>query len=325
MNKISINGREYRTISSEDPYAKHLQENHSLETVRLRNFLTTIFKPHGQYIFADVGANIGFISCTIADMFTESSMHCFEPATKVFSCLSENVSQFPNITANHCAVGREKTQILFHENSAYGHIVKNATTLAGSSLPSVKCVSLSDYASSHKIAKFNFVKVDCEGFELDVFLGLKKRADFIFFEFNPFCISHHYRANPFEVLEQISESYILYRFHSDTLIAREDNITNLFHDVIVNKSYDDFIAVPREENIKLPAQIVLVKHQSRYEVLDLLYQAILGRSADNEGLHHFIRQYRKLDDDNFVLAVTKVLLFSIERQVVKNEVQFAGV
>jgi FkbM family methyltransferase len=318
MNKISINGRKYRTISSEDSYAKHLQANHSLETVRLRNFLTTIFKPHGQYIFADVGANIGFISGTIADMFTESSMHCFEPAAKVFSCLSENASQFPNITANHCAVGRETTQILFHENSAYGHIVKNASTLAGSSLPSVKCVSIADYASSHKIAKFNFVKVDCEGFELDVFLGLKKRADFIFFEFNPFCISHHYRANPFEVLQQISESYILYRFHSDTLITREDNITNLYHDVIVYKSYDDFIAVPRDANIQLSAQFALVKHQSRDELLELLYQAILRRPADPQGSHNIICKHRKLDDDHFVQAATNDLLFSTERQSMKK-------
>ena len=64
----------------------------------------------------------------------------------------------------------------------------------------------------------------------------------VFFEFNPWTICHHYEGNPLEVIREIMDEWIIFRFASKTKLEQVDNANTLVHDTIVYKALDDFCA-----------------------------------------------------------------------------------
>jgi FkbM family methyltransferase len=256
MVSISCGKFDLEVLSIEDPYAQHLMSSFKQDSTRLRNFIYSTYSQSDSYIVADVGANIGLTSLLMADILPNAIIHAFEPAPDVYQILRRNIlSETPSIIPVNMAIADKEDDVSFISNSAYGHITKG-----GAEGEKIQCKSLYDYAKSNKIAKFDMVKVDVEGYELDVFRGLKDITDVVFFEFNPWCICSHYRGNPLEVLEEIMNDWTVYRFTTDLLLEREDCPNILTHDTIVYKSLDDFLAVRKSVSEKWGTKIKLNEH-----------------------------------------------------------------
>jgi FkbM family methyltransferase len=126
----------------------------------------------------DVGANIGdFTAAARHALGREINIHAFEPASDVFARLADRFANDERITVNDFALGRVR-----EERPLYGP--NNVSVLASlldrnldhvemksSFQEVVKVLPLSDYCLARGIEQIHLLKLDVEGFELEVLRG----------------------------------------------------------------------------------------------------------------------------------------------------------
>jgi FkbM family methyltransferase len=130
----------------------------------------------GDFIL-DIGANIGFHTLYFAELTgVNGKVFSFEPIPINFDALQRNIelNQFPQIKPVNKALGNINTQMNVHinqdaQNPGAFNLFEN-----GEKNTIIACIKGDDYLAENKISKINFIKVDVEGFELEVFKGLTK-------------------------------------------------------------------------------------------------------------------------------------------------------
>ena len=127
-------------------------------------------------IFVDVGANIGLFTLLAAEIVDgPGQVHCFEPSSRTFSRLTENVTRngFKNVHTNQCAVSNGAGELELYV-STDGHDAWNslAGQLAGSegSTEVVSVTTLDEYCQRRRFTP-TIMKIDVEGWEKNVILG----------------------------------------------------------------------------------------------------------------------------------------------------------
>ena len=147
-------------------------------------------------VVLDIGANIGASALPIAKLLTENgTVHCFEPQPFNFYRLCSHIilNQATKIIPNQLAISSEKEGeiriplINYAANHNSGSVnVRNEETVDSQI---VKTVSVDSYCQNLDLIP-NFIKIDVEGYEPNVFLGAKDTISnykpTIYFE----CISH---------------------------------------------------------------------------------------------------------------------------------------
>jgi len=125
-------------------------------------------------VIVDIGSNIGFYTLFAAKRINTGKVIAFEPSPDTFKRLQNNIliNNFKNIVANDYAVGKHEgiAELTMCEDSAKCYIEKLNTT-SKNHMEKVKVISLDKYISIHSIPKINYLKVDVEGYELDVLMG----------------------------------------------------------------------------------------------------------------------------------------------------------
>jgi len=131
-----------------------------------------------ESVFVDVGANIGHHSLFMARY--AAHIHSFEPFDFVREQLLEKISDnaLSHVTVHPIGLGANSEELPFYEpntgNTGLGTFVNDArhgTVLHGKSL---RIEPADDYFPAHGINKVDLVKIDVEGFEPDVLLGMHK-------------------------------------------------------------------------------------------------------------------------------------------------------
>lgn len=146
----------------------------------------------------DIGANIGNHSISLSGHFKE--VHSFEPNPIVLDRLRKNIeiNNIKNITVHPYGAGYEDGEYPFFidesGNLGASHIVQEAQrelpqpTRKNRKIPFIHVVNLDEYLSTKKIGAIDFVKIDVEGFELDVIKGMentiKKYRPIVSFEYH---------------------------------------------------------------------------------------------------------------------------------------------
>ena len=144
----------------------------------------------------DAGANIGQTAKIICQYFPKASVFCFEPVSSTFKQLVGNLSNFPNIEFISKALGERaaKQTIQLHQYS-------EINTLAGNDLRTddltgeteeVEILTLDAFCSARDISHLDILKMDVQGWELNVLRGSSDlikngRIHFVYSEvgFNP--------------------------------------------------------------------------------------------------------------------------------------------
>ena len=169
---------------------------HGIFDRRFVEFIASNFK--NLRTMLDIGANIGNHSISLSGHFKE--VHSFEPNPIVLDRLRKNIeiNNIKNITVHPYGAGYEDGEYPFFidesGNLGASHIVQEAQrelpqpTRKNRKIPFIHVVNLDEYLSTKKIGAIDFVKIDVEGFELDVIKGMentiKKYRPIVSFEYH---------------------------------------------------------------------------------------------------------------------------------------------
>ncbi|UKT64383.1 FkbM family methyltransferase [Pedobacter mucosus] len=128
-------------------------------------------------IVLDIGANIGFHSLYFAELAGVNGLVlAFEPIEVNFSALQQNttLNNFRQITIVNKALGNENSQMNIHIDNYTQNPGAFNLMEAGIKNTIVECIRGDDYLIANHIQKIDFIKVDVEGFELEVIKGLSE-------------------------------------------------------------------------------------------------------------------------------------------------------
>ena len=170
--------------------------NHSSYLTGEKQWLSRYLKNINNPIIIDVGANIGGYVNDVFEANISSFVYAFEPHPITYRKLNNNIANDKLKTFN-LGVGNEKGKLeLFdyedNDGSAHASLFKEVITdLHGKGVisHSVKVIKLDDFFMDHKIDTIDLLKIDTEGNEYNVLLGVEKyltekKIKAIHFEFN---------------------------------------------------------------------------------------------------------------------------------------------
>lgn len=126
-------------------------------------------------IIIDVGANIGYFSILYSKLVGENGkVYAFEPAINTFNKLIKNIklNSITNIITNQIGIGnKNETLFIFYDKNNIGsssYVSKEKNSIKEKTI-------IKKFDSEYKfIKKINFIKIDVEGFELEVLNGMKE-------------------------------------------------------------------------------------------------------------------------------------------------------
>ena len=169
-------------------------------------------------IIFDVGANIGQSAISYKSRFPFSHVFCFEPISKTFNKLVENIKSYSNIQCFKIAISSScGVATMLSNGTSSNNRLKNSEKDASNSenhfLEQVNLVTLDEFCKLNTISHIDYLKIDTEGNDLEVLKGAKKilsiqEIDFIeveagmnltntfhvpFFELKDYLEKHQYR------------------------------------------------------------------------------------------------------------------------------------
>lgn len=142
-------------------------------------FETSVLKTVLQFgdVVIDVGAFMGSYSLLASKLTGENGrVYAFEPNPDYFKKLKRNIllNNFHNIQAFDLALSNKKGVVKFYPASSGSSLVKNvAERLINKKIKpiKVKTITLNDFISKEKIGHIDFIKIDVEGWDLQVLKG----------------------------------------------------------------------------------------------------------------------------------------------------------
>ena len=144
-----------------------------------RNFFDAFLRPGDTFI--DVGANVGFYTLAAARAVgPHGHVHAFEPCSKTFERLSENVklNRFRNVSCHRVALSHENAQAkLSLADDGFDAWNSLGTPYMGEITGSetVATMTLDRFAREHRLTGPNCaLKIDVEGWENRVLLGAEE-------------------------------------------------------------------------------------------------------------------------------------------------------
>ena len=160
-----------------------------------------------KIIFFDVGAHYGETLKLFSKKFDIQEIHCFEASPINFKFLSQESKNLKlKVYLNNVGIGSDNQDTFINQtkesssssinefNTESNYYKKKLKILNVKNYENfyekipIKLIKLDDYIKKNKITKIDLLKIDTEGFELNVIKGLKlnyNKVKFIYFE-------HHY-------------------------------------------------------------------------------------------------------------------------------------
>lgn len=124
-------------------------------------------------VIVDAGANIGVTALWFLSRYPGARLHAFEPEPENFRLLEANFGGDPDVVLNRAGLLREPGVARFHlsPHAPMHSFRADADAGAGESIE-VDAFPLGAYLRDREIARVDLLKLDVEGSELDVLVGL---------------------------------------------------------------------------------------------------------------------------------------------------------
>lgn len=177
-------------------------------------------------VFMDVGANAGEYSDLLLARFPQAIIHAFEPHPRTYEALKQNMKT--NVKSHPVALGAENGVFNLYDRGGNDGGIR--ASLAKEALETVQSKPLTaysvtvstvdDFMKEHSISSIDFIKIDTEGFEMDVLKGAhdalsKGKIGAIQFEFADI---HFARRQFLADFQAVLPGHRLYRILRDGLV-----------------------------------------------------------------------------------------------------------
>lgn len=204
-------------------------------------------------IICDTGANRGEWTKAVLDVAPfEGKVYCFEPIPDIFRILEKTKKQYfdlnDRISCFNIALGKEDAELTinyfpseqwcgcstFFERPILGKINTQKVK--------VKITSLDAVARQENINHIDFLKIDTEGYELNVLLGAKNliennKIDIIQFEYGGCYIDAQIKLSQVYTLLK-TNNYLIFRIIPQGLIYIDE-----WNDSLENFQYSNYLAI----------------------------------------------------------------------------------
>lgn len=308
---MKIAGREFE-IAGDAGYLAAMGDDFEPAIVSLYAALT---KPDDRVL--DVGANIGLTACAFSTLCPDGRIACVEPVPRTFRYLQRNAGNLKNVSLFQHALGSAPGEIRMQGNPDFlaGSFIADAYNIPGEGhfVESVPVKTLDSAFSSFGFDRLDFMKVDVEGFELEVFEGgreiLNEFKPNVFLEMNHWCLSVFRRISIPEFRERLLKVFpFVFAVENGSFIdfAEERNAHNIFHEHLIHLKYCNLVAgfnrddlIARLSSVELPSKPAPIAKPIHTEVHEISNDANELRSeikrllfeketllADNEALRN---------------------------------------
>lgn len=211
-------------------------------------------------VFLDVGANTGDFSKTLLEIFPDAVVHAFEPNPRAFPKLQSYLST-TNAKLHKYAIGASEGSAILYDlgewedgyegwqASLSEEAVRTHHVMDSIQSHPVQVRTLDNVLDLEQIDAVDFLKIDTEGFELDVLRGavgaLKAhRIRMIQFEFTELNVARRQFVCDFQ--QELSD-YRLFRILKGGLLPLDD-LPVQEREVFL---YQNILAVPLKDTLKL--------------------------------------------------------------------------
>jgi len=205
-----------------------------------------IAKPNPTIL--EIGCNDGGHTLWLNKMFDHATIYCFEPDPRAIKRFKSNVLNYSNINLFEMALSAITGEIIFHQSSGFmtdkdgesvsmpegwdlsGSIKKpKLHLLMGPSITfnqsiKIKTTTLDDWCMRNSIEIIDFIWMDVQGAELDVFRGGRNalsRTRFIYTEYSNL---EFYEGQPTlqQIIRELETFEILVRYKCDVLLKNKN-------------------------------------------------------------------------------------------------------
>lgn len=132
----------------------------------------TIFLKDNPFII-DVGANIGQFMIAIKTFFPDATIFSVEPDPKIYKILKSNASHFKKITVYNSALSNVTKQMNFYISQEFSEW-SSLKKLEGKKYEKIEVNAVRGDNLFKSVPQIDLLKIDVEGAELSVILGMGK-------------------------------------------------------------------------------------------------------------------------------------------------------
>lgn len=157
------NGQEIAILETDNCICRFVEQSGRLDHDQNMLPIVLSYIPIGGVVI-DVGAFIGDHTIAYLNKVRENGMvYAFEPYINAFECLKFNLKNYKNLNAFNYALGNSEDYISMEivETNDGMNFIKQGNDIRITRLDTI----------SQNFTKLDFIKIDCEGYELDVLQG----------------------------------------------------------------------------------------------------------------------------------------------------------
>lgn len=251
--KVTINQKNY-LVHSDGDYLKDMKYVFDVNEICLYKSLINT-----ESVVLDVGANIGLTSIFFAE--NAKFVHSFEPSITTFTFLSSNLEKYGNQKYKLYNFGfgsKDKRAELFYpsQDRASAFISRSIAPHSDYVKETVSVKTLDNFCAK-ELQNFDFIKLDVEGFELEVLLGARKmirrRKPVVSMEMNHFCLNAFQNVSIPTFINRLrgifpklfaieGKSYLDLHSVNDTYHVTWDHVVNGRYKTVVGAFHEEQVA-----------------------------------------------------------------------------------
>jgi FkbM family methyltransferase len=191
----------------------------------------------------DVGSNIGFTALNMASLTGRNGMvYAFEPDGHNYTFLKCNIGLNKELPIESFQLGagniNEKRKLIVHNSGNRGE--NKITTLSASDdFAVIEIIKLDDFIETKKILRVDLIKIDTEGFELNVLKGAENtfsiHSPILFIEVDDANLKEQNSSAKELIMYVVKLGYQIVSAQTNKSVSTDDDFTDCHFDVICNK------------------------------------------------------------------------------------------
>ncbi len=192
----------------ESHYLKALPSHFEADTLAV---FSAVCAPHFNAL--DVGANIGLTAIALGRLCTQGRVFAIEASPDTYPFLYQNIARsgLKNVRCENLAAAATPGEVELSHPAVFsaGAFVSDKYQVAKESLTQyrVRACPMDDYLDGRGVERIDFIKIDVEGFELNVLRGARRTIErckpIVFCEVNHWCLNVLHRICLPDFIEEV--------------------------------------------------------------------------------------------------------------------------